>query len=153
VLLSAKVIPQPLPAIFAAMGAISLSFSLSSVFVLEWGPFARLGLGEVERWMVYPILLWLVGFGGYLTASHTAEVSGASRPDTAARSLDGYRGVCAARGGRRRAGRTLACIPDQLVATPPISPRREPSGMPWHASRFAVGPKIPVMPPEGLARQ
>jgi hypothetical membrane protein len=90
VLLSAKVTPQPLRAIFAVMGAISLAFTLSSVFLLEWGPFARLDLGGLERWMVYPILLWLVGFGGYLTTSHTVEVSGLSRPDTAAHSLDGH---------------------------------------------------------------
>jgi len=76
VLLSATVTPQPLRAIFALMGAVSLSFTLGSVFLLEWGPFARLALGGVERWMVYPILLWLVGFGSYLTARHTAEVSG-----------------------------------------------------------------------------
>jgi hypothetical membrane protein len=91
VLLSAKVTPQPLRAIFAVMGTISLAFTLSSVFLLEWGPFARLALGGVERWMVYPVLLWLVGFGGYLTISQTAEMSGPSRPDTAARSLDGRR--------------------------------------------------------------
>ena len=91
VLLSAKVIPHPLRTIFAVMGAISLSFTLASVFLLEWGPFARLDLGGVERWMVYPILLWLVGFGGYLTTSHTTEASVESRPDTAARSLDGHR--------------------------------------------------------------
>jgi len=91
VLLSAKVTPQPLRAIFAVMGAISLTFTLASVFLLEWGPFTRLNLGGVERRMVYPILLWLVGFGGYLTASHTAEVSEVSLPDTAARSLDGHR--------------------------------------------------------------
>ena len=91
VLLSAKVTPQPLRAIFAVMGTISLAFTLSSVILLEWGPFARLALGGVERWMVYPVLLWLVGFGGYLTISQTAEMSGPSRPDTAARSLDGRR--------------------------------------------------------------
>ena len=82
--------PQPLRAIFAVMGAISLAFTLGSVFLLEWGPFARLHLGGVERWMVYPVLLWLVGFGGYLTVSRTVEASGASPPDTAARSLDGH---------------------------------------------------------------
>ena len=91
VLLSAKVTPQPLRAIFAVMGAISLAFTLSSVFLLEWGPFARLDLGGVERWMVYPVLLWLVGFGGYLTTSHAAEESGPLRPDTAPRSRDGDR--------------------------------------------------------------
>jgi hypothetical membrane protein len=77
VLLSAKVTPQPLRAIFAVMGAISLAFTLSSVFLLEWGPFARLGLGGVERWMVYPVLLWLVGFGGWLAGS-SSEASSAT---------------------------------------------------------------------------
>ncbi len=91
VLLSAKVAPQPLRAIFAVTGATSLAFTLSSVFLLEWGPFARLDLGGVERWMVYPILLWLVGFGGYLTTSQTAEMSGPSLPDAAARFLAGHR--------------------------------------------------------------
>ena len=91
VLLSAKVTPQPLRAIFAVMGAVSLTFTLSSVFLLEWGPFARLGLGGVERWMVYPILLWLVAFGSYLMVGHTAEASVPPLPDTAARSLEGHK--------------------------------------------------------------
>jgi hypothetical membrane protein len=91
VLLSAKVTPQPLRAIFAVTGATSLAFTLSSVFLLEWGPFARLDLGGVERWMVYPILLWLVGFGGYLTTSHAAEGSGPSGPDVAGRPFAGHR--------------------------------------------------------------
>src|SRR4029453_15412912 len=60
-LLSATVTPQPLRAIFAVMGTISLAFTVASVFLLEWGPFARLDLGGVERWMVYPVLLWLGG--------------------------------------------------------------------------------------------
>src|SRR4029450_10567927 len=61
VLLSARVTPQPLRAIFAVMGTISLGFTLASVFLLEWGPFARLDLGGAARWVVYPVLLWLVG--------------------------------------------------------------------------------------------
>lgn len=87
VLLSAEVTPQPLRAIFAVMGAISLSFTLASVFLLEWGLFARLDLGGVERWMVYPILLWLVGFGGYLAAGRPDQVPGSSRPGTVASPL------------------------------------------------------------------
>jgi len=34
----------------------------------DWGPVARLGEGGIERWMVYPVVLWLVAFGGYLLA-------------------------------------------------------------------------------------
>ena len=29
-------------------------------------PFAAFGLGGLERWIAYPILLWVTGFGGYL---------------------------------------------------------------------------------------
>jgi hypothetical membrane protein len=91
VLLSAWVTPQPLRAIFAVMGIISLGFTLASVFLLEWGLFARLDLGGVERWMVYPVLLWLAGFGGYLVAPRPEQAPPASLPDTAAEALEGAR--------------------------------------------------------------
>jgi hypothetical membrane protein len=91
VLLSAWVTPQPLRAIFAVMGTISLGFTLASVFLLEWGPFARLELGGVERWMVYPVLLWLVGFGGYLTAHQPEQVPPVSPPATTAQALNGHK--------------------------------------------------------------
>jgi hypothetical membrane protein len=89
VLLSAWVTPQPLRAIFAVMGTISLAFTLASVFLLEWGPFARLELGGVERWMVYPVLLWLVGFGGYLAARRPEDAPSVPLPTTAAQALNG----------------------------------------------------------------
>jgi hypothetical membrane protein len=91
VLLSYKVTSQPLRTIFAIMGAISLLFTVASVFLLEWGPLARLGLGGVERWMVYPIVLWLVGFGGHLVASQPAETGWSSPASTAAQSLNGHK--------------------------------------------------------------
>jgi hypothetical membrane protein len=91
VLLSATVTPQPLRAIFAVMGTISLSFTLASVFLLEWGPFARLELGGVERWMVYPVLLWLVGFGGWLAGRRPQEAPSAPLPATAAQTLNGHK--------------------------------------------------------------
>jgi hypothetical membrane protein len=91
VLLSAWVTPQPLRAIFAVMGAISLAFTVASVFVLEWGPFARLDLGGVERWMVYPVLLWLVGFGGWLAGRRPQEAPSVELPVTAAQTHNGHR--------------------------------------------------------------
>ena len=36
-------------------------------------PVARLGRGRMERWVVYPVLLWLMGFGGYLRGTATDE--------------------------------------------------------------------------------
>jgi hypothetical membrane protein len=91
VLLSATVTPQPLRAIFAVMGAVSLGFTVVSVFLLEWGPFARLELGGVERWMVYPVLLWLVGFGGWLAGRRPQESPSVPLPATAAQTLNGHK--------------------------------------------------------------
>jgi hypothetical membrane protein len=91
VLLSAWVTPQPLRAIFAVMGTVSLAFTVASVFVLEWGPFARLDLGGVERWMVYPVLLWLAGFGGHLAARQPEQAPPVSLPATTAQALNGHR--------------------------------------------------------------
>jgi hypothetical membrane protein len=91
VLLSAWVTPQPLRTIFVVMGTISLAFTLASVFLLEWGPFARLDLGGVERWMVYPVLLWLVGFGGWLAGRRPQEAPSVELPVTAAQTHNGHR--------------------------------------------------------------
>jgi hypothetical membrane protein len=91
VLLSVTVTSQPLRTIFAVMGTISLLFTTASGFLLEWGPFARLELGGVERWMVYPVLLWLVGFGGYLAAHRREEAPSASLPAMAAEARNGHK--------------------------------------------------------------
>jgi hypothetical protein len=34
----------------------------------SWAPMVELGEGGLERWIVYPIVLWLVAFGSYLLA-------------------------------------------------------------------------------------
>jgi hypothetical protein len=47
------------------------------------GPFARLDLGGVERWMVYPVVLWLVGFGSYVAASPPTDALPSSLPGAA----------------------------------------------------------------------
>ena len=26
-----------------------------------------LGIGGIERWIVYPVILWVIAFGGYLS--------------------------------------------------------------------------------------
>jgi hypothetical protein len=91
VLLSYKVTPQPLRTIFAIMGTVSLLFTVAGVFLAEWGPFGRLELGGVERWMVYPVVLWLVGFGGYLAASRPDEARWSSVPGTATQALNGHK--------------------------------------------------------------
>lgn len=61
-----KVETSPFRYFSIAMGAISL-LDLLLYFVLgNSSPFLALGLGGLERWIAYPILLWVTCFGGYL---------------------------------------------------------------------------------------
>ncbi|SHL10713.1 hypothetical membrane protein [Haladaptatus paucihalophilus DX253] len=66
VVLSSRVVTRPFKYFCLLFGVISLA-TLVSVFVLqEANPLNVLGSGGVERWVAYPLLLWVTGFGGYL---------------------------------------------------------------------------------------
>lgn len=52
----------PLRYVGLVLGVTSLFFLVGGTILLE----GTLGPGGVERWVVYPIVLWLVGYGGYL---------------------------------------------------------------------------------------
>ncbi len=56
----------PMRYVSVALGVISLFSLLSYMFMGDSGPLSALGIGGVERWVAYPILLWSLGFGGYL---------------------------------------------------------------------------------------
>ncbi|AKB78687.1 hypothetical protein MSHOH_2204 [Methanosarcina horonobensis HB-1 = JCM 15518] len=49
-----------------ALGGISLLDLILYYVMLDASPFAVFGIGGLERWIAYPILLWVIGFGGYL---------------------------------------------------------------------------------------
>ncbi len=73
VVLSSQVVSRPFSFLCGLFGGISL-LVLVSVFVyglLVGGPspVEPLGPGGIERWVVYPISIWLPAFGGYLLAS------------------------------------------------------------------------------------
>ena len=58
-----------------ALGTIALVatfFGLDSF--KDWGPQAELGRGGIERWIAYPVLLWLVGFGAHLMSPRSGSV-------------------------------------------------------------------------------
>lgn len=58
---SAYMINSPLRHIFICLGMIAiLLFCFQGLFI----PY--LGLGGTERWVVFPIVFWLTGLGGYL---------------------------------------------------------------------------------------
>lgn len=55
----------PMSVVVIILGGLTLASSV--LFVLEI--YLGLGPGGMERMIVYPVILWAVGFGGYLMAS------------------------------------------------------------------------------------
>lgn len=73
VLLSTRVVSRPFSLLCGLLGGVSFLLLVSVfVFGLIVGsphPLAFLGGGGIERWVVYPLILWLLAFGGYLMAN------------------------------------------------------------------------------------
>ncbi len=64
-ILAFSIVPAPFRYIGIAFGLVALATWFMAIFspaVL----FSSIGMGGTERWIAYPIMLWLVGFGGYL---------------------------------------------------------------------------------------
>lgn len=62
-----KVTAPPFRYISVGLGAITLVSTVLGFFFLDtWAFVAALGEGGIERWIAYPVVLWLVMFGGYL---------------------------------------------------------------------------------------
>ena len=80
----ARVATAPFRLVSAALGVLSL-IALAVGELGESSAVAeRIGLGGVERWIVYPMILWLALFGGYLLAAHDPRASVTHRPPTVA---------------------------------------------------------------------
>jgi len=77
VLLSARVVSRPFSILCGLFGGISLLFLVSVIALGVSGhPLGFLGAGGIERWVVYPLILWLLAFGGYLLAGSDDETAG-----------------------------------------------------------------------------
>jgi hypothetical membrane protein len=63
--------------IAALLGCAALGSLVIATIWIDWTPVAELGEGGIERWIAYPVVLWLVSVGGYLqgTAQPHGEVS------------------------------------------------------------------------------
>ena len=68
------VVPGPLRVIAPVLGAISL-LTLGSYYLLgSASPRAAFGPGGLERWIAYPVVLFVLAFGGYLQGAAAAPV-------------------------------------------------------------------------------
>lgn len=65
-ILSYKVVMPPLRYFFVFLGTISLGDLLLYYMLGQESPFVVFGMGGLERWIAYPVILWILGFGGYL---------------------------------------------------------------------------------------
>jgi hypothetical membrane protein len=70
-----RVTSAPFRFMSLAVGLLSLA-ALAAGMLGDNSPVVKsIGIGGVERWVVFPIILWLVFFGGYLLASrHHVEL-------------------------------------------------------------------------------
>jgi hypothetical membrane protein len=67
-IVTARATRPPFRYLSITLGVISLGSLLSYVLMGEGTPLMPLGIGGVERWVAYPIVIWVTGFGGYLSA-------------------------------------------------------------------------------------
>jgi hypothetical membrane protein len=84
-LASSRLATGPVRHVYALLGTVALAALVAGTFLVNSTPVAALGIGGIERWVVYPVVLWMVAFGGYLTASRQA------RPRRRARTRGGRR--------------------------------------------------------------
>jgi hypothetical membrane protein len=64
---ASRVTTAPFRWLSFVLGAVSLLTLISYILLGEASPMAGLGVGGLERWIVYPVVLWVIAFGGYLS--------------------------------------------------------------------------------------
>ena len=62
---SFKIVALPFKYISILFGSVALLTLFTAVFASAT-LISFIGIGGTERWVAYPIMLWLTGFGGYL---------------------------------------------------------------------------------------
>jgi hypothetical membrane protein len=63
---SYRIVHSPIKFIFIVLGIIALGFLFLQKFFIP-----SMGVGGAERWLFYPEVFWLMGFGSYLTGSNS----------------------------------------------------------------------------------
>jgi hypothetical membrane protein len=70
---SFQLVSQPFKSISIIFGSITLLFYIIAVFASDF-LISFIGIGGLERWVAYPIMLWLTGFGGYLMKTNHGKL-------------------------------------------------------------------------------
>jgi hypothetical membrane protein len=71
--LSARLTAAPFRYLWMVLGTVALVATVLGFDAFRsWWPMAELGEGGLERWIVYPVVLWLVAFGSYLMGAVAA---------------------------------------------------------------------------------
>jgi hypothetical membrane protein len=75
VVVSSRVTTAPFRYLWMLLGTVALGATVLALDAFRtWAPMVELGEGGLERWIVYPIVLWLVAFGSYLMATPATRV-------------------------------------------------------------------------------
>jgi hypothetical membrane protein len=82
-LTGSRVATAPFRYLSILLGAVSLLTLLSYMILGDANPMAGLGIGGIERWIVYPTLLWVTAFGGYVAGRGDAEPTSITAGTTA----------------------------------------------------------------------
>jgi hypothetical membrane protein len=74
-ILTARLSSRVLRPAHVVLGGIALAFLIGYTVLGDVAVFDRLGEGGVERWIVYPVVLWIVIFGAGLAANPQSMAS------------------------------------------------------------------------------
>jgi hypothetical membrane protein len=64
--LAARATLKPFSYVSVLFGGFSLASLVYALALGDSGPLAGLEFGGIERWVVYPLLVWVTGLGGFL---------------------------------------------------------------------------------------
>jgi hypothetical membrane protein len=67
---SCRIIKSPFKYVAVILGLMTLFFLVTNGYFGE-----IMGMGGVERWVAYPVLLWVLGLGGYLLGAGSKDVT------------------------------------------------------------------------------
>ncbi len=63
-----------IPPVYLTVGLLVVVTTL--FFLVTNGYFGEImGMGGVERWVAYPVMLWILGLGGYLLGAGSKDVT------------------------------------------------------------------------------